>query len=675
MPRCAPFRLAVILATLALGAGAAAALDEQPLAVGVATEGRLAAGERDRFTFEAGAGFFVRGSIEQRSVDVVITLLGPDGAVVGKVDGPAPRGLELFRFETSAAGAHVLEVAVAEDGKVGSGEEGAVGAYAITLELLEAVAEDPATLAGQLLGGFDRPDSPGAAICVWRNGEVLFERAYGMASLTHDVPFTLETPTNIGSTSKQFTAFALLLLAERGALDLDDDVRLHVPELPDLGETVTIRHLLTHTSGYREFLNLIGMSGRRLDRGDSIDRAELIEIVRRQPALQNAPGAEFNYNNTGYGLAATIVERVSGMPFPEFMRVNVFDPLGMTRSAVRPSPAHVIPGRSIGYLPADDGGYLEIPDLGAAMGPGAIYATVGDLRRWVENLAEPRVGTTESIDAMITPFVLADGKPTGYGLGLMIDRQRGLDRIHHGGADVAHRSMLAWYPGIAAGITAQSNHALFDSGIAFRLAEAFFAAEMEPKADPAATTSDFDPASFDPATFDACIGRYELEEAPGFVLAFTREGESLHTQATGQPRLDLVPTGTDSYRIVGVEAAITFHRDEEGRVHALTLHQNGDHPAKRLEEEPTAAPVDPAELAGRYYSDEIETFYDLALEEGKLMLRQRRLDPTPLVATDAPDTYSAGRATLTFERDRHGRVIAFYAGNGRTRDVRFARVR
>ena len=151
----------------------------------------------------------------------------------------------------------------------------------------------------QRFAGLDNDRSPGAVVGVIRRGEVVFERAYGMASLTYGAPFTTETPTNIASTSKQFTAYAVALLAwTGGVLGLDDDVRDHLPELPDLGETVTLRHLLTHTSGYREYLTALSMAG-LLYPEDHVDRDDVVGVVVRQTELQNVPGAEWNYNNTG----------------------------------------------------------------------------------------------------------------------------------------------------------------------------------------------------------------------------------------------------------------------------------------------------------------------------------------------------------------------------------------
>jgi CubicO group peptidase (beta-lactamase class C family) len=497
-----------------------------------------------------------------------------------------------------------------------------------------------------------------------------------MANLTYGIPFEVDTKSNIGSTSKQFTAFAVMLLVERGELSLDDDVREHIPELPDLGETVTVRNLLTHTSGYREFLNLLSMTGRRLDHGDFIDREEVIDIIQRQPALQNSPGAEWNYNNSAFSLAAVIVERISGQDFHEFLAENLFEPLGMDGTMVRPSPEHIVEGAAEGYGPAEGGTFLELRDLWGAAGAGSIYSTVGDLQKWVENYADPYVGSADIVQEMTTPFVLSDGEPTEYGLGLFIDEQRGLKRIHHGGADIAHRSMLAYYPEIGAGITTQSNHAGFDSSLAFRLAEAFFEDAMEPEEEQAATASDFDPSTYDPEDFDEFVGRYALDAAPDFILTFSRDGDTFYTQATGQQQLEIVPTSETTFTLLAVEASVEFHRNDDGEVDSLTLNQGGAQRATRLEDEEAWEPTAPELVAytGRYFSREVETYFTVTLEEDHLVLRQRRLEDADLTP-GTTDNFSGGGLQVSFERDRNGQVIALYLANGRTRGVRFERTR
>ena len=663
------FLLSLAVATALASAASArdVAAQSTELRQGRTVHGTLAEGDTARYTVEIGDDYFVLGEVNQITVDVVVRVLRADGTQLGRSNGPG-RGGERFSGRMPESGVYTFEVIPSED---------EAGDYEITLHRVEPVETDPKKLTDQLMARYDGDDSPGAAVQVWRDGRTLYSKAYGMANLAYGIPFETDTRTNIGSSSKQFTAFAIMLQADRGLLSLDDDIRKHISELPEFDETITVRHLITHTSGLREFLNLLRMTGRRLDHGDWIDRSELIDIVKRQPALQNAPGSEWNYNNTAFGLAAVIVERTSGKDFPVFMQENVFGPLGMTRTMVRPSIRHIVPDMSEGYTPAADG-FLQIGDLGGAVGAGGIYSTVGDLQTWVQNYANPRVGSAKIFDEMMTSYVLTDGEETGYGYGLFIDEQRGMRRVQHGGADVAHRSMVAYYPEINAGITTQSNHAQFNSNVAFQLAAAFFADAMEPEEDEAEKpeAGDFDPEAYDPEDFDEFVGRYALDAAPNFILTFTREGETLHTQATGQERVEIVPTSDSTFALTAVAASVVFLRNEAGEVDGLTLNQNGQNHATRLDDvvvawEPTVE--DLADFEGRYFSVELETFYRVVLEDEALVVHHRRLDDATLTPGEE-DRFSGGGLALSFERDRNGEVIGFYVANGRTRDVRFERV-
>ncbi len=660
-------RTMLFLSTLLIAGDVAG---QEHLRAGSVARGSLAEGDTISYTIDAGPNYFVLGDVRDLSVDVVVQVVNPEGQYVARRSSGIDHAPAVFMLTTKRAGQYRIDV-IAGEGKAGD--------FEISLARLEAAETDPSKLVDQLMARYDRDDAPGAAVAVWRNGRTIFSNAYGVANLTYDIPFEVNTRTNIGSTSKQFTAFAIMLQAERGQLSLDDDIRVHLPELPEFEETITVRHLITHTSGLREFLNLLRMSGRRLDHGDYIGRDELIEIVKRQPALQNAPGTEWNYNNTAFGLAAVIVERTSGQAFHEFMADNVFGPLGMTRTMVRPTPEHIVKQRSVGYTPSGNG-FVEISDFGGAVGAASIYTTVEDLQTWAENYASPRIGTAEIVEEMMTSYVLTDGKETGYGYGLSVDTQGGLKRVSHGGADVAHRSMLAYYPEINAGITVQSNHAEFNSSVAFQLAAAFFDDAIDPEPEEAtAEVGDFDPTSYNPEDFDEMVGRYAIDNMPTFILTFTREGNTLYIQATGQSRFEVAPTSDSTFALNVIEASVTFHRNSDGDVSGATLNQNGirQH-ATRLEEEvevwkPTVK--DLTVFAGRYFSEELETFYTAVVEDGQLVMHQRRLDVGKLTSSDKDVFTSDGRMTFSFERDRNKQVVAFYLSNGRTRDVRFERIR
>ena len=667
-------RTLLLVSVLTPGALAAQAADTttRPVVVGEVLADSLPSGALHAFTVALDVDRFVYGEVDQRTVNVRVTVRDPAGDVVRRFDG-APRGVERFNFDADSAGEYRIELDMTAD---------SAGSYALNLMRVEPIASEPAARVDQLMVAYSG-DIPGGVVGVVRDGRLVFARGYGMASLEYDVPFAAETPTNIGSTSKQFTAFAIMLLKEQGKLSLDDDIRQHIPELPDFGPTVTLRHLLTHTSGYREFVNTIALTGRQLLEGDYIDPSEVIKVVQRQPELQNEPGAEFNYNNTAFGLLSMVVARTTDTPFAEWMRENVFLPLGMQNTVVRATPTQIVEDRAQGYSPAPTGGFRAVPDLGASTGAGGIYTTVVDLARWIENLQTGRLGGKAVIDAMTTPNTLTSGDTTGYGFGLFIDEFRGLRRVHHGGSDIAHRSTFMTFPDVRAGVVVLSNNASFSGAVPTAIAETFLADELDaadatPEEEVAQEAGPFDPASWDPASFDELAGRYALDAMPAMIMTFSREGDSIFGQITGQPRFELQPTSDTTFTLVGVPAGVTFHRDEDGTVTHLILHQNGDHRATRVEDEAWSPGV--AELAaytGRYFSEELETFYTLAIEDDKLVLRHRRFDDIVLTAGSKPDSFTGGFpvADASFERDGDGQVTTLLVGNGRARGIRFERVR
>jgi len=260
--------------------------------------------------------------------------------------------------------------------------------------------------------------SPGCAVAVAQHGLTVLSRAYGMADLEHDVPNTPATIFEGGSVSKQFTAAAVILLVLDGKLSLDDDVREYVPEVPDYGATITLRHLLTHTSGLRDWGSVADISGwGRQNRTHT--HAHVLDIVSRQSALNFPPGQEHSYCNTGFNLLAIVVGRVSGIPFAEFSRQRIFEPLGMTNTQWRDDYTRIVKGRSTAYQVNDDRVSIMRP-IEDVHGNGGILTTVGDLLIWNEALTDGRLGGPEFIRLMHEQGRLNDGRQITYAAGLYI---------------------------------------------------------------------------------------------------------------------------------------------------------------------------------------------------------------------------------------------------------------
>ena len=287
--------------------------------------------------------------------------------------------------------------------------------------------------------------SPGCAVGVSKDGLNIFARGYGMADLEHDVPNTAETIFEGGSLSKQFTAAAIMLLVMDGKLSLDDDVRDYIPEVPDYGTTVTLRHMMTHTSGLRDWGSVAQISG--WGRGErSHDHADVLDIVSRQSALNFEPGHEYSYSNTGYNLLAIIVGRVSGMSFAEFSSKRIFEPLGLEHTQWRDDYRRIVKGRSAAYTALADGTFEINRPTEYVHGNGGILTTVGDLLTWNQALTTGRLGGREFVALMHETGRLNDGSDIVYAGGLRVAESVGVPAVSHTGSTAGYRAFTARYP-------------------------------------------------------------------------------------------------------------------------------------------------------------------------------------------------------------------------------------
>jgi CubicO group peptidase (beta-lactamase class C family) len=657
--------------SLALAALAQAQMERPTMLVpGQPAHGTLEIDGSAEHLIELESEQFVYGEVIQHDVDVTVTIFDPNDNVADRFDLSA-RGAEPLEIETHVAGQFRIEISPAEEES---------GSYSINIERVEAVNTDPVRRLDQLLSQFTGDDVPGGVVAVVRDGEIVHSQSVGMANLVHDVPFDRNTVSNIGSVSKQFTAFAVTQLAYLGKLSLDDDVREYFPELPDLGQTVTVRHLLNHTNGYREFLNLLGMTGRGIGEGDYIHRDELIYILQQQPELQEEPGTKFNYNNTAYGLAALLVERITDVPFPQWMAENVFAPVGMENTQVRSHLGKIVPNAADGYVYAEDSEFRQAGDLGggggSVMGAGAVYSTVDDLARWMSNLDTAKVGGSDVIDEMTRPQIETPGEDSFYGLGLGIGKHRGLALISHGGADIAHRAQLLYYPEINAGVISLSNNGAFSGYIARETAEAFFADDMEPEKTPVlAAATDGGGADVHPAVFDPHLGKYEFDDIPGVVIDITRDDEHIYVQSPGDDPLQVSAASSTSLNVPPLQT-IEFNVANDGRADSLSIGTAEDRlNATRLAEwDPVVADLE--KYTGRYFSDELETFYTIAVGEEGLLIKHRRLEDielTPKIEDSFNATFPI--TEIEFMRGDNGSVTGMMVSNIRTRNVRFEKQR
>lgn len=506
-----------------------------------------------------------------------------------------------------------------------------------------------------------RTDGPGCIAGVRQGGSTLHLKAYGMANLEYGVPLSTESVSESGSVAKQFTSAAMVLLAQRGKLSLEDDIRKHLPEVPDFGRTITIRHLLTHTSGLRDQWALLGLAG--WPPGTQVHSIPLIlDLVSRQRRLNFDPGSLYLYSNTGYALAAAIVQRVTGTSLAEWSQANLFEPLGMKDTEWRDDYRRVVKGRATAYSPLRSGGWQQDMPFTMVYGNGGLLTTVPDLLTWNDALDAGRAPLTPDVVRQLeTPRPLTDGSESNYALGLSIGTYRGVREVAHGGATAGYRTYLARYPDRALSVAVLCNGASADAGVyAHRIARTVLGLPAEEAAPgPVAAVA--------PGELAPMVGMWR-DSTNDRIITFRVEGTELAASAGG-PSQKLVPLGAGRFwnAITG-----TFQFEGQGSGMRLVERSNGVHRYARMDPADTAG-IQLEEFAGNYRSDELQVTYALSVKDGRLRLQ---LPPDgPLTLRPAyRDGFSAGGRTVRFMRDSSGRVTGLRVFAGRALDVRFRKV-
>ncbi len=515
---------------------------------------------------------------------------------------------------------------------------------------------------------FSGPDGPGCAFAVSRDGQQVMARAYGMADLEWGIPNTPETVFEPGSVSKQFTAAATILLALDGRIDLDDDIREYFPEMPDYGEPITVRMLIHHTSGLRDWGSVAAIEGwPRWSRVHSHKHA--LDIASRQRALNYEPGRYYSYTNTGYNLQAILVERVTGQTFDEFSQERIFGPLGMTKTQWRDDFTEIVEERSVGYGRGEDGEWHMLMPFENVHGNGGLLTTVGDLLRFTRNLDSGEVGGPEFIRLMHEEGRLDSGWGTGYAGGLRVGEYEGVREVSHGGSTAAYRAFLTRYPDHGVAVSLMCNAREADSrGLAHQVAELYLADAMAGEAAIEPGGPDVDPARV--AGF---AGGYR-DTRTGQYLELAADGSSLLLSGgPGGPPLSAV-SETGFASASGVSIAFEGAAGAGERPAALMNMPAAD--GVRIEPVDPFAPTiaDLADYVGAFRSDEAEATYRFEVEAGRLVFRDRYGDGAALEPLYA-DAFAGDSRTFVFRRDATGRVTQASLSEGRVWDLRFERVR
>ncbi|MCY4232316.1 MAG: serine hydrolase [Bacteroidetes bacterium] len=446
--------------------------------------------------------------------------------------------------------------------------------------------------------------TPGLAVAIQYRGATLHQKGYGMANLEHHIPITPTSVFDLASVSKQFCAFAIALLIDQGKLNLDDDIRTFLLELPDFGHVITIQHLLFHTSGIRDWPGMLGLSGR--DMQDVISMKEIHSFVTHQQTLNFNSGTKYSYSNTGYNLLAMIIEQISGQSFRSFMDDTIFSPLHMTQTHFQDDHEEIVVGRVTSYG-SYYGEFRRIGNGLMALGSSSLHSTTEDLIKWVDNFENPVVGSAAVHSMMNSHGYLNDGTPIPYGFGLIHGTYRGLKTVSHSGSWAGFRTIILRVPAHEFTVILLGNHSIMNATqLAQRIVEYYLGAFLDP--DPSALSSP--QVTYSPEDYE---GVYDFHN--GLVIQLNADNTSLTAKI---PPLSSVPVQfitVDSLMIPTLNLTIGFISDSTLQVtHGVMK----DIKSQRLPL-PDEEPPLPA-LEACYTSEELNVSYQVIIQNSQLMI-------------------------------------------------------
>lgn len=523
-----------------------------------------------------------------------------------------------------------------------------------------------------LFARYRKPDAPGLALGVLQHGEIVHLAGYGAADLESPVPISGQTVFHAASLAKQFTAFSIGLLEAEGALDFDDDVRRYLPDVPDFGSPITLRHLLHHTSGLRDQWPMLVLAGH--DRRDVLTQARIRKLVAAQRALNFTPGTAHEYCNTGYTLLADVVARVSGQSLPEFTEARIFRPLGMERTFFCDEVGRIVPHSAESYHQRENGsGWRHVPLNYETVGATGLCTTADDMLRWAANFGEPAVGTRELIGRLGRPGHLRDSRRINAGHGLYRHRFAGHEAVYHRGRDAGFVAAFAWIPETALGVVLLANtpldqDELIEAVVLYCCGQGAGGGVHDPL-----------PTRPSPHQLSALTGHYLAANGHMLSLRRGRDGLRLSDRVGGEEAVTLRHDG--SFDTGGRrEGYYRPRHDASGQLTAIE-EVRPDPVASRNTVYRRVARTRPSvdalrELEGLYHSAELDCSYRLAAVNGALLMDCRWLPEPVRFEPTVEDSFQAGHrvlAAMQALRDDAGAVQSLLLHGNRYRNLRLDR--
>jgi len=520
---------------------------------------------------------------------------------------------------------------------------------------------------------WNQPNHPGGSIGVMKEGKVIFSKAYGLASLEYLVPNTPDTRFNIASVSKQFTCMGIVLLHIQGKLSLDDDVRKHLPELPVFEDTITIRHLIHHTSGMRSLHGLLGMAGWRGD--DFRTNEDLFRFMKNQKDLNFKPGEEYLYCNTGYMLMADIIEKITEEKFADWMHDNVFEPMGMINTYVEDDYTRVVPVNATSYYGSASHGFSRSVEYWGYVGSGNIHSTTNDLMVWLTNFYHPQKGWKEAFQIMQTQGMLNNGDTLDYAFGININKYKEEQRISHGGSIGGYRSIVQAFPDQKLNIAILTNFS--SSNVGSKLNEISdillkLDADPEPKLITADSISSMPMSNEDMEKF---CGHYWNEKSR-YTRKIYLKDDTLRYFRPESSESKLLPVDKNTFQMLNVafDIKVSFEILPDKQKVMRVLVNNEDPIYSESYDPPEMTRKFLNSYTGRYYSPELDTHYTLyALGDSVLIGNHSRHGDFEIniIREDDLEGKHWAFSGIKVKRDKKQKILGLRVSNGRVRNLWF----
>jgi CubicO group peptidase (beta-lactamase class C family) len=533
-------------------------------------------------------------------------------------------------------------------------------AFCIMLSCKKTTKDNTEAKIDEIFSQWNKANSPGAAVAVIKDGKVIFKKGYGMANLEYDVPITPSSIFHIASESKQFTAFCIVLLAKEGKLSLDDDIRKHLPYIPDFGKKITIRNLIHHTSGLRDQWQILSIGGQAID--DVIKQEHIIKLVSNQKDLNFEPGSRMLYCNTGYTLLAEIVKKVSGKSLRQYADEKIFKPLNMNNTHFHDDNTEIVKGRTYSYDFIAVGKYANNPLNYATVGATSLFTTVEDDAKWLVNYETAKVGGKDAISQMYEQAVLSNGKQITYAFGIEIDTYNGYKRIGHGGSDAGYRTYTVRFPEEKLGIVVFSNLGQVNPiDLSMKVAELYLPKQAVDNKPTTSTKTDKSLFKFYKGLYTSSESSVKIIDSTNLYLSF------------GSVPYELMPLTDSSFSVFDGLVKIIFPKSNMTSINSLKLITPEDEKTFHRYEKLELTNEVLAQFAGRYVNDELATEYDIVMEKDSLVLRHRKYPDVHLNAITV-NQFSIPHwwmSNILFNRNEKGEVKGFEINCDRVLHLKF----